>query len=184
MKNQTIDKNSREYLERQRASGRNNLLLVVIFTVINLVMLLTESNTYFLFSASVPYYFTAFGMGMDMGMGGSVFTVTALVISALILAAYLLCWIFGKKRKGWLIAALVLFIVDSVLLVLMTLAMEMLTESIIDLVFHAWVVVSLCQALSADKKLKALPEEIVEEAPAAPVAAPVTEEPWNQPDKQ
>jgi len=188
MKNQTIDKNSREYLERQRANGRNNLLLVVIFTVINLVLLLTDSGTYFLFSASVPYYFTALGMGMDLGAGIEgigVFTGTALVISALILIAYLLCWIFSKKRIGWIIAALVLFIVDSVLLIVMGLAMDLLTDSIMDLVFHAWVVVSLCQVLSADKKLKALPpEEIAEEAPAAPVAAPVTEEPWNQPDKE
>ena len=64
-----VDKNSREYLENKMKSARHSLLLVLIFTVVNLVLLLADGNTYFLFSASVPYYLTAFGMGMDADAG-------------------------------------------------------------------------------------------------------------------
>ena len=177
-----VDKNSREYLENKMKSARHSLLLVLIFTVVNLVLLLADGNTYFLFSASVPYYLTAFGMGMDADAGGGVFTTTALVISAIILAAYLLCWIFSKKRVGWYVAALVLFIIDTALLVLLALAFEMLADSIMDLVFHGWVVLELCQALVCHKKLKALPPEPeAEPVPAPWPPAPASDEPWNTP---
>ena len=177
-----VDKNSREYLENKMKSARHSLLLVLIFTVVNLVLLLADGNTYFLFSASVPFYLTVFGMGMDADAGGSVFTTTALVISAIILAAYLLCWIFSKKRVGWYVAALVLFIIDTALLVLLALAFEMLADSIMDLVFHGWVVLELCQALVCHKKLKALPPEPeAEPVPAPGPPAPASDDPWNTP---
>lgn len=177
-----VDKNSREYLENKMKSARHSLLLVLIFTVVNLVLLLADGNTYFLFSASVPFYLTVFGMGMDADAGGSVFTTTALVISAIILAAYLLCWIFSKKRVGWYVAALVLFIIDTALLVLLALAFEMLADSIMDLVFHGWVVLELCQALVCHKKLKALPPEPeAEPVPAPWPPAPASDDPWNTP---
>lgn len=181
MKSNNIDVNSRQYLEGKLKGARHSLLLVLVFTVVNLVLLLTDGNTYFLFSAAVPYYLTGFGIGMDYGTGSHVFTTTALVISAIILVAYLLCWIFSKKKVGWYVVALVLFILDTVLLVLMALALDLLRDSIMDLVFHAWVVVELCRALSAHKKLKNMPPEPVAEEPAPVAPAPITEEPWNTP---
>lgn len=191
MKNNAIDKNSREYLEKKVSSARHSLLLVLIFTVINLVILLADGNSYFLFSASVPYYLTAFGMGMDMGMGTEgigVFTTTALVISAVILAVYLICWLMTKKKPAWYLVSAILFAIDTVALVLIALGFEMMADSIMDLVFHAWVIVELFQAVSANKKLKNMPPEpIVDEAAeAVPVwqPAPVPEEPWTQPDKE
>jgi len=177
-----VDKNSREYLENKMKSARHSLLLVLIFTVVNLVLLMADGNTYFLFSASVPFYLTVFGIGMDAGAGGSVFTTTALVISAIILAAYLLCWIFSKKKVGWYVAALVLFIIDTVLLVLLALAFETLADSIMDLVFHGWVVLELSQALICHKKLKALPPEPeAEPVPAPWPPSPASDDPWNAP---
>ena len=177
-----VDKNSREYLEGKMKSARHSLLLVLIFTVVNLVLLLADGNTYFLFSASVPYYLTAFGMGMDLEMASYPYTTTALAISAVILAAYLLCWIFSKKRIGWYVVALVLFIIDTALLVLLAMAFEMLADSIMDFVFHGWVVLELCQALSCHKKLKALPPEpVAEPIPVPETLASVSDEPWNTP---
>lgn len=192
MKNNTpVDKNSREYRLRKLAAARSSLIVVIAFTVINLILLLTESNTYFLFSASVPYFLTAFGMGMDIGLGNpgiGVYTTTALVISAVIVAAYLLCWILSKKRSGWFVVAAVLFIIDTVLLVLVSLGLDALGENIVNLIFHAWVLVELFQAIAAAKKLKNMPAEpvVADAAQTVPAwqPAPVPEEPWNQPDKE
>ena len=172
MKKNVVDKNSPEYLLKQAASARNSLLIVMIFTAVNLAMLLLDSGTYFLFSASVPYYLTAFGMGMDIGMGVSgigTFTAVGLGISAVVLVLFLLCWLLSKKRPGWLVVAVVAFILDTVALVLVCLAFDALTDSIMDLVFHAWVVVSLAQGIAANGKLKKLPAE----EPVLDVQAPV-----------
>jgi hypothetical protein len=162
MTKNAIDKNSPEYLHKQLAGGRNNLLLVIVFTVVNLAMLLLDSGTYFLFSASVPYYMTAFGMGMDMGMaeaGIGTFTLIALGISAVVLVFYLLCWLLSKKRPGWLVVAFVAFILDTLALLGLSVMLEMLTDNIMDLAFHVWVVVSLMQGIIANGKLKKLPAE-------------------------
>lgn len=159
MAKNTIDKNSPEYLAKQIASGRHSLLLILIFTLVNLVQLLLDSNSYFLFSASVPYYLTAFCKGMDMGLGVDgigTFTIIALVVSLVILGIYLLCWLLSKKRMGWLVAAMVLFILDTVCLIAVAALMGFLGDSVLDLVFHVWAVVSMAMAISADGKWKRL----------------------------
>lgn len=51
--NTPVDKNSREYLLRQVANGRYSLLLIVILTVVNLVMTILDTNTYF--CSPLPY---------------------------------------------------------------------------------------------------------------------------------
>ena len=162
MNKTVIDKNSPEFLQKQVAGARSSLLLVIVFTVVNLAMLLLDSGTYFLFSASVPYYMTAFGMGMDLGMGEAgigTFTLIALGISAVVLVLYLVCWLLSKKRPGWIVVAFVAFILDTLALLGLCLMMDKLVDSIMDLVFHAWVVVSLMQGIIANGKLKKLPAE-------------------------
>ncbi len=185
--NKNIDKNSREYLQSKVNNGRHSLLLVIIFTVINLVLLLTGGNTYFLFSAAVPYYLTAFGMGMDLGMdtvGIGTYTITALVIGAVILAVYFVCWLLAKKKVAWYIVAVVLFVLDILCLLGICLSLDLLSDSIMDVVFHAWVIVELIQSISCYKKLQALPpeEEEIPAVPVAPAAPAEPEEPWTRKD--
>ncbi len=161
----------RQVLDNRYNSARHNLLLLVAFTVINLVLLVTNSNTYFLFSAYVPYFLTDLAMllcgmypaefytgewaGMEFLPKG-VFAV-ALVISVVILLVYVLCWIFSKKyRGGWLIAALVFFGLDSLAMLVLN-GFDM--AQIIDYVFHIWVIVSLVGGISAGAKIKKLPPE-------------------------
>ena len=152
------DKNTREYQENLYRGSRYNLLVVLIFTVINLVMLLVGSGSYFLFSASIPYYLTVFGYMFDNYTVGT-FTLTALVIAAAILTVYLVCWILSKKRSGWIIVALVLFAVDTLaMLGMMFLSGTGIAAWIMDIVFHAWVIISLSRGLVAASKLKTMPE--------------------------
>ena len=115
-------KGTREYWENKMRGGRYSLMLVLIFTVVNVAFLLLDFNSYFLFSASLPYYLTAFGKGIDNAFtNGSwdvtgTYTLTALGISVVILGIFLLCWLLSKKRYGWLVAALVLFLLDTLFL--------------------------------------------------------------------
>ena len=162
MQKKTVNKNSREYLNKQIAGARGSLLAILLFTAMNLVLLVTDAGRYFLFSAAIPYYLTALGMGMDIGSGASgigTFTMIMLVISVVILGMYLLCWLMSKKKAGWLVAALVLFVLDSAVLLLVALGLNVLTESIMDVVFHIWALVELIRAVIANSKLKKLPAE-------------------------
>lgn len=162
---------SRENLENRFNSARRSLLMVVIFTVINLVLLVTNSNSYFVFSAFIPYFLTGMGM-MLCGrfpveyygdefltmefLPPAVLTVT-IAISVVIIALYLLAWFFCKNKKiGWLIFAFIAFAVDTIVMFLLS---ENLVSSILDILFHAWVLFDIGVAINVAGKLKKMSME-------------------------
>lgn len=165
-RNKNVDRFSRETLLRSIAGGRSSLLLILIFTVVNLLFIVLDVDRYFLFAASVPYYLTSLGKGMDNGFvngawdTNGTYTVTALIISVVILAFYLLCWLLSKKKTGWLTAALVLFILDTVALVLFTFALyDNPMVNLVDFLLHAWAIWELGKGAKAGGRLKKLPAE-------------------------
>lgn len=167
-----VDKDSREYQLQQISGGRGTLLAILVLTLINLVMVVLDQGSYFLFSASVPYYLTMISKGIDNGFANGAWpengpmTITALVISAVILAVYLLCWLLSKKRAGWLTAAMVLFLADTVALVLISFTvLDSPLSSLLDFLIHLWACWLLIRSFRAARKLKAMPEEALPEEP-------------------
>ena len=169
------DMNERTLLENKYHTSRHNLLIVIVFTLINLVLLVTGGNSYFLFSAFLPYYMVDLGMYLCgkypaefyafEGANPEFMDITVLyivlAIAIVVLSVYLLCWILSKKnRVGWLIFALVWFGIDSIMMLLM--AGSAIADYIIDIVFHAWVIISLANGIRSYYKLKKLPEEEIE----------------------
>ena len=111
---------SPEALARGYKNARGNLLLVVIFTVVNAFMAFMGSSSYFLFSAYLPYYSVIFGLvltgRMDVGQEYQLdekYLVYFVGFAVLVLGLYLLFWLFSKKHYGWLIPALVFFVLDD-----------------------------------------------------------------------
>ena len=162
---------NRQDLENKYKNSRANLLIVVVFTIINIILLITKSDTYFLFSAFIPYVLVTIGMSI-CGMfpseyygeefsnieflSPSVFTVF-LVIALIITMLYFLCWTFSKNnRRGWLIAALVIFSIDTLGMFLIN---GFALDSMIDIAFHIWVIISLSLGIHAGHKLKKIPVE-------------------------
>lgn len=129
-------------------NARVNLLLVVIFSAINVFSILF-TNTYFLFSAFIPQLITEVGAIMYQESGVALFAVVASVLSLVTVVPYLLAWIFSKKNVGWMIAATVLYTVDTLLFLgtFISLIMQGEIFGIADIVFHAWVIFSLISAV-------------------------------------
>ena len=171
---QTPPSSPMEALEIKYKNSIQNLLLVVIFTAINTALLLTGTNTYFLFSAYIPYFSVDMGMyccGMypqeyyygDEELFGTEFLAFTIAISAVIVILYMLCWYFGKKKKiGWVIFATVLFALDTAFLLINC---GITSEIIIDIIFHAWVLFSIGNCIVIYYKMKKLPAEM----PVTPV---------------
>lgn len=174
-KNSNVEISQRQLLQNKYTNAYKNILLVVGLTVLNILLLVTNSNTYFLFSAYIPYFLVDLGMflcgmypaefyaeefaGMQF-LSKSFFAVT-LGIAAVMLILYILSWMFAKKQKsGWLIFALVFFSIDTLAMLALN---GIVMESIIDYVIHAWVIVSLVNGVVSFSKLKKLPEEAVTE---------------------
>lgn len=167
----------RQILENKYSSARANLLIVVAFTLINIVLAFTDSSSYFLFSLFIPYMLVLLGAMLTGNLPGAytaaeleiieflpnaVFIIMAIVAAAF-LAVFVVSWVVTKKKPaiGWLIASLVLASIDTGIFVLFG---GISLDTLIDLAFHVWVIVSLAGGIGAHKKLKALPpeEEIVD----------------------
>jgi hypothetical protein len=154
------DKNSKEYLQGQHKLALHTVLIMMIFTVVNVVILLTESTSYFVCSLSTPYYLCLFGQLFDAEAGGSTYLTTALVIGGIILAAFLVCWLLAKKRPGALYAALVLFALDTVALIWLCVEFDAFADNIIDLVVHAFAIYQMFWGARCAAKAKGMPNPV------------------------
>lgn len=148
-----VDKQSALYQQNQIKTARNNLLVVVLFTVLNMVLLLIGSNRYFLFSATIPYYLTYFGYMFDYFTVGT-YALTGLVMAVIPLLGLALCWFMSKKDNRWLTAAAVIFGIDAAAMVAMLLWAGDLSGSFLDILFHGWVLVTLIAGIKAADRLK------------------------------
>lgn len=172
-----------DILQNKYKSARSNLLLVVVFTLVNSVMCLFGSSSYFLWSASIPYYFTLYGMvytgrfpaeyyedWADFVPLGDSYLATMVTTAFVCIAIYLLFWFLSKKHGyGWLVASLVFFVVDTIYMFYVS---GFSADMILDIAFHVWVIVTLIGGISAALKLKKLPKEQTPEMFVAPEQIP------------
>lgn len=167
-------------------TARNQLLWVVAFSAINLILQLVGADLYFLFSATAPLILVFLGMffcgkypaevygevfSEDQFLDSSVLVVLVVVAFAIV-GMYLLCWFMAKKQKvAWMIVALVLFSLDTVL---MLGYYGISFEILFDALFHAWIIYHLIVGIRAAFQLKNLPpeEEFVVD-PADPTQPPL-----------
>lgn len=153
-------------------SARANLLIAVVFTLINCVLIFVGGSTYFLFSCSFPYamafegaYWTWRGLSPEeyaeygltqANMLPDAFLYVMLAIAAVAVGLYVLCWFLSKKRVGWMIAAASLFVVDTMFLILYY---GVHIDFLLDYLFHAWVLFILIRGIISFYRAKQLEKE-------------------------
>ncbi len=185
---QTGQISERALLENKYNVSRHNLLLVVVFSVINLIMTLLDSGVYFLFSAFLPLLSVTFGMELcgkyspefyeeyyggyeELEFIGDGFFYATIAIAVIMIALYLVCWFMSKNQKsGWMIVSLVLFAIDTAVMLLWN---GLSVDMIIDIIFHALIIYYLIVGISTSAKLKKLPPE--EQQPIEGEFAPAAE---------
>ncbi len=150
-------KNTPAYYRSCFNSARSNLLTMLAFSTINLILLIIQANTYFLFSSFFSYNVALFGQYLSYYLNIPAIFIVALILSVIWLLLFLLCWLFSKKRPGWLTFAAVLFGLDCVFLLLSFTIFEFDLSVILDVVFHVAVMVYLVRGVDAAKKLKKMP---------------------------
>ena len=131
--NVPVDKQSPVYHQNLVKSARSTLLIAVAFTVLNIVLLLIGSNRYFLYSATIPYYLTFFGYMFDNFMVGT-YTLTGLTMAVVPVAVLALSWYLSKQNHRWLMAATVVFVLDTAAMVAMLVWTGDIGASVLDIV--------------------------------------------------
>lgn len=140
--------------QQQFRVARMNLLLVAIFTVINVVAYFF-SDFYLLFSANIPYLVTVFGDLFAMELGAPALTYLAAGASLVLTVPYFLGYFLSKKHYGWIVACLVYFALDTVVMLLFLLLLGGgVGSALLDVVFHAWVIYELFKGIRVGKAIK------------------------------
>ena len=152
-------------------TARYSLFLMVILTVVNCVLLFTESTTYFLFSATFPYITVLFGTVLGAFAENTLLLILSFVLAVAVLAAYAILGFLGNKYRVCFLIAAIMMILDTVLLLVFSFGENALfTDGIFDILMHAWVLFDLFRAFFAKPVMEEeipLPQEEV--PPADPV---------------
>lgn len=141
--------------------ARSNLLALMALTAINVAMALLGQDTYFIFTDYLAYILAVYAAAFHALSGDSAYLAVGIVLPLLVLLPYFLCWLLSKKRRGWLIAALVLFSLDTALLLLSALS-DFMVSSTLDIVFHGLMLFYLIRGVRRGPAAQA-----AEEPPAA-----------------
>ena len=151
-------RNAQLTVQEKYMVARKNLLLMLILTVVNIVLFVAGANTMLLFSATVPYY----GVIYALVLGNPIIFLLGIGIAVISLLLYLLCWIFSKKHYGWMVTALVLFVFDTVVMVVLYILMSDVS-GILDVLIHAWVLYYLFMGTRCGIQMKNMPEPVLEQ---------------------
>lgn len=140
---------------RQRVEwGRLALLVIVGVSLINQILLLFGARFHFLPSAAMPYYLNWLARQLDM----TGFKVVATLLTPIFYVAYLACWLLSARQKEWMMAALGLYGVDTVLLVVFALALLANPAScLLEILIHGLLLVVLFFAFQAHERLSRMP---------------------------
>ena len=142
--------------EERYRGARNNLLLLIVFTAINLLMPLLGIDRQYFFSASFPTTVYWWGDYAAADLGMPALRIGAMGIALGCVGLYLLCWLLAKKRRGFMTAALALFGVDCLSLAGEFVIFELHSSMILNVLFHLWVLWGLIQGVRAASALKKL----------------------------
>lgn len=150
-------------------NARISLLTIIIMSGINLFSLFLMER-YFVFSAYVPRIMSFLGFNLYADTQNVLFPIFCAIAGLISIVPYLVCWIFSKNhRVGWMIAALVLFSLDSLIFLpdflLSSLSGDL--SMLLDLFIRVWALVTLIQGVVSGFRVK---KELAEAAQAAEFA--------------
>lgn len=170
------------------ASARTSLLLIAALTVVNIVLAFVGSDTYLLFSLTLPYYLVYFLLEMtgqfsaeyymdvygttELEFWPEALLYIGLVIAVIVIAIYVVLYVLSKKHPTAYLVATIFFGIDTLILLGYAL-LGGFVYFLIDIAIHGVIIYLLIKGIIAGYKAKT--ELAAAEAMAA--AAPVENEP-------
>ena len=153
--------------------ARGNLMLVVIFTAINLLLALLNTGYYFLFSATAPQFIFEICRLVAQELNNNVFTIIGIFSAFLIIALYFIFFLLSKRIRAFMLAALIFFSIDSLLFVYVFFLGAFDISMILDIVFHGFIMFSLINGVMAWSKLHHISDAEITAAMLPPPPVPV-----------
>ncbi|MDE6659071.1 MAG: hypothetical protein K2K01_03010 [Eubacterium sp.] len=147
-----------EKLKKRINTAKTSIILVAVLTIANTILIAVNADMVFTFSAHVPQLVTFMFSEIAVEMQEKSYLYIGIAIAILMSLIYVALWLGAKKKNSFMVVALVLFSIDSAVL-LYDLLLAFDASFIIDIAFHAWVIYDLILGISAYSKLKKIPAE-------------------------
>ena len=130
--------------------------MVVAFSAINLLLPAFGINFYLLFSATVPQLIYEISRSYSAELQNDALLISGFITAFIIVGIFLICWLLSKRRRVFILIALILFGVDSLIFLLLAIAAGFNANLILDTVFHGLVTYYLAGGAIAWKKLRGI----------------------------
>ena len=122
--------NKRTFISAQQIykTARYALLGLILLAVMNTAMHLVRSDCYIVSGVFLAYVLSAGTKSMA--------NTTGILAAGLVLVPYVLCFFLSKRKRGWLVAALVMVCIDTLLLIFFALDSGGFIIFLMDILFH------------------------------------------------
>lgn len=121
-------------IDKSLKNARMSLLIMIALTVLNIAGILIGTGTYLPYSAIIPYAIVFFSSNI---------TVNTIIASSFFLLFYGGVTYMSNKKEIWLIGALLMYLVDSLVMIFFTFANGFEMMQTLELVFHGWILWTL-----------------------------------------
>lgn len=141
-------------------TAASDLILFSALTLVNIVLVFTQANVSFSFSAFLPDFLVVLGLGIEAATGNNLPLILFGVVAVAFVAGCVVSALLTKKHPGWLTLGTVLVCIDTAILAYtLVLNMSIIDSFIWYILFHIWILFNLFRGHSAINKLKNLPLE-------------------------
>ncbi len=142
-------------LRQKIVLGRWILLAITGVSLINLLFLLFKVNYHFHLSAALPYYLNWLGVKLSEYSRVVGYQVFAGILTAVLLAMYAVCWLFSAQKPEWLTAGLVLYGIDTLILIVLAFTVvKRPAACVFEILSHLLCLFFLWSAVQSGKELR------------------------------
>jgi hypothetical protein len=141
-----------EILVAKVNKSRSNIFAMIVFSIVNAVLVIFNATINFPFSIIFPTISIEIGKILRVETNSPAPYYIAIALSVICVGVYFLFHFLSKKSPVFYIALLVLFSVDSILLLIFT-ALAFEISLLIDIAFHGWVMYYIVMAVICSKKI-------------------------------
>ena len=151
-------------IQRRIQAARGNLILVIIFTIANIMSYWFQFGFMMPFSAFIPFTIFDFSYYFSVELNDPNLFIGGIILASGVILLYIMGYVLSKKKPEWLTFMLVMYVFDTVVMLYLFIGIFAFNSTmILDILFHIWVLYYFTNGVLAVNKLKTSRQEIEEQ---------------------
>ncbi len=140
--------------------ARYNLLFMILLSIINVYFVLSQGIIKIPFSSSLSTYSAVFSKAIAVQRSDESFCRVGILLASVVLCVYFVCYLLSKKKSLFLLISFVIFIFDTVLLIVISLILSQFNIlTVFDMILHVITLFMLYSAVKSTPRNPKITEE-------------------------